>query len=81
LLRGDREQSGALSNIGIDPQADAQPAFVESTQQAGGSESSRVPLEIAPFKLSHPKAIKVENVQRKVADFMPSIKLVTVFSS
>ena len=70
------EQPGFLPDVRIDPDADLQSAFVQSSQEPSRVwEVFRVKGEVAPFVRWHPETIKVEDVQRDIPLLHPVYEL------
>ena len=76
------EEPRALGDVGVDPYADFQPARVEALEHPSRiRKNARIPLEIRPLELAHPKTIEMENTQRQIALLHSFDELVTVASS
>ena len=57
-------------------------AFSRAQHRLRLGERRRVPLEVAPVELAHPEAVEVEDADSGMSrSAMPSMKLLTVFSS
>src|SRR5690606_28327366 len=58
------KQSGALSDIWIDPYANFKPLLFKTLQHSFRiRESALVPFEIRPVEFTHPEAVEVEDMQ------------------
>ncbi len=56
------EQRGALGDVRVDPDTDAQVTGAQPGQHAlRVREDPRIPLEVAPVELAHPEAVEVED--------------------
>ena len=62
------EHGRFLGHVGVDPDADAQAALLQSAQHRFGiGEDTAIPLKVHPLKFLHPETVEVKDAQRQVA--------------